>query len=499
MKKQAPKIISFVKICKIDRNFVYSFQNKSDMALHQLSALQEDTICAVATPPGSGAVAIIRLSGKASLPVALKLFQPSQGDLNENNIKSHHLYFGNIVFDDKIIDEVLISYFKAPHSYTAQDVVEISCHGSEFIQQRLIEILLENGLRFADPGEFTMRAFLNGRLDLSQAEGVADLIASQSGTAHRMAINQMRGGFSGKINELRQKLVNFASLIELELDFSEEDVEFADRKEFLNLIGEINTELSSLIESFKVGNVIKKGIPVTIIGKPNVGKSTLLNAILNEEKAIVSEIPGTTRDAIEDTIIIGGYNFRFIDTAGLRDTEETIESMGIEKTYDKIEQATLILYVCDISNADENKIEEILEEFGHYIEDENKHFILVANKIDLLAEIPPHLKEMIELDTVFVSAKRKENIHLLAETLVSKVKEESISDDIIVSNSRHYEALINALDSIMQVEQAFNNNLPTDLIAIDIKQALHHLGTITGEVTTDEVLGTIFGKFCIGK
>jgi tRNA modification GTPase len=465
----------------------------------QPTAYRDDTICAIATPPGMGAIAVLRISGPESLAKALPLFQPMTGELNKANIKSHHLYFGNIIHKDQVLDEVLFTYFKAPNSYTAEDVVEISCHGSEFIQQRLVEIFLSKGIRFAEPGEFTMRAFFNGRLDLSQAEGVADLIASQSNRAHRIAINQMRGGFSGKINELREKLVNFASLIELELDFSEEDVEFADRNQFSQLTNELREELLRLIESFKVGNVIKKGIPVAIIGKPNAGKSTLLNAILNEEKAIVSEIPGTTRDAIEDTIIIDGYNFRFIDTAGLRATEETIESIGIERTYDKIDEASLILYVCDISSADEKQVEELIDEFRHYIEDENKHFIMVGNKIDMLAEIPPHLKEMLELDTVFVSAKRKENIHLLAETLVSKVKEKSISGDVIVSNTRHYEALQNALDAILQVDEGFKSNLPTDLIAIDIRQALHHLGTITGEVTTDEVLGNIFSKFCIGK
>ncbi len=469
------------------------------MNFQRSSAFRQDTICAVATPPGNGAVAMIRLSGSESLNIAFQLFKPATANINKDNIQSHHLYFGNIIFEKQIVDEVLMSYFKAPHSYTSEDVIEFSCHGSEFIQQRLIEILIHCGSRLAEAGEFTMRAFLNGRLDLSQAEGVADLIASQSKTAHRLAINQMRGGFSQKINELRERLVNFAALIELELDFSEEDVEFADRVQFNSLINEIKTELTILIESFKVGNVIKKGIPVAIIGKPNAGKSTLLNAILNEEKAIVSEIPGTTRDAIEDTIVIDGYNFRFIDTAGLRPTEETIETMGIEKTYDKIDQASLILYIYDIGSADERAINEILNEFRHYIEDENKHFILVGNKIDMLSEIPPHLTEILELETIFVSAKRKENIHLLAETLVNKVKEESISSDVIVSNTRHYESLNNALESMAQVDTALKNNLPTDLVAIDIRQALHHLGTITGEVTTDEVLGTIFSKFCIGK
>lgn len=469
------------------------------MSAFQAFAYKNDTICAVATASGTGAIAVIRLSGKESLSIAMKLFKPATGKLDPETIKSHHLYFGNIVFDNKFIDEVLLSYFKAPHSYTAEDVVEISCHGSEYIQQKLIEILLTEGCRFAEAGEFTMRAFFNGKLDLSQAEGVADLISSQSRTAHSLAINQMRGGFSVKINELREKLVNFAALIELELDFGEEDVEFADRKKFSLLINELKTELKTLIESFKVGNAIKKGIPVAIIGKPNAGKSTLLNAILNEEKAIVSEIPGTTRDAIEDTIVIDGYNFRFIDTAGLRATEETIESLGIQRTYDKINEATLILYILDISTTDSKEIEEIIESFKYLIEDDSKHFILVGNKIDQLTKVPPFEKELLNLETIFVSAKQKENIHLLVEALVSKVKSEAISGDIIVSNTRHFEALQNAFFAILNVEKGFSTDLPTDLIATDIRQALHYLGTITGEVTTDEILSTIFGKFCIGK
>jgi len=378
-------------------------------------------------------------------------------------------------------------------------VVEIHCHGSFLILQQVLALLLSEGAFLASPGEFTKRALLNGKMDLSQAEAVADLIASQSKMMHKVALNQMRGGFSEKIAQLRQKLLEFASLIELELDFSEEDVEFANRQELYLLLNDLKNELSHLISSFQYGNVIKHGIPVAIIGKPNTGKSTLLNALLNEEKAIVSEIPGTTRDAIEDTIIIDGYRFRFIDTAGLRQAQDAIEDMGIGRTYDKIEQATIILYVCDISDAGPEKIEEILDDFRHYIEDENKHFILVANKIDQLNEIPPHLKEMLELETVFVSAKRKENIHLLAESLVNKVKEKSISADIIVSNSRHYDALTSALNSLEQVEKGLEESVPTDLVAIDIRQALHYLGTITGEITTDEVLGSIFSKFCIGK
>jgi tRNA modification GTPase len=309
----------------------------------------------------------------------------------------------------------------------------------------------------------------------------------------------MRGGFSNELAELRKDLLQFISLIELELDFSEEDVEFANRQELFILINELKSEITDLLKSFKYGNVIKHGIPVAIIGKPNTGKSTLLNTLLNEEKAIVSEIPGTTRDSIEDTIVIEGYTFRFIDTAGLRTSEDTVENIGIERTYEKIKQADLILYVCDISKIDETSVEEMLEEFRTYIEDENKHFILVANKIDKLETIPPRLKDMLDLETVFVSAKRKENIHLLAETLVDKVKHKNLNNDVIVTNTRHYESLNAALESVELVENGLKNNIPTDLVTIDLRQALHHLGTITGEITTNEILGAIFSKFCIGK
>ncbi len=461
--------------------------------------LNNDTICAVATPPGPGAIAIIRMSGNESLKVLWKIFRPLNTRLDKNHMESHKLYFGKIVDNEQEIDEVLVSWFKAPHSYSGEDSVEISCHGSVFIQQKMIELLIKHGVRLADAGEYTKRAFLNGKMDLSQAEAVADLIASQSKMAHRVALNQMRGGFSDKISELREKLLKFASLIELELDFSEEDVEFANRQDLYILLSELKAELSHLINSFKYGNVIKQGIPVAIIGKPNTGKSTLLNALLNEEKAIVSDIPGTTRDAIEDTIIIEGYAFRFIDTAGLRKSDDKVENIGIGRTYDKIEQASLILYVCDISQITEEVVDEMLEEFKTYIEDDSKHFILVGNKIDRMEEIPPHLKELLNLETVFVSAKRKENIHLLAETLVDKVKNENLHDDVIVTNTRHYEALSAALESVNQVETGLQNNLSGDLVAIDLRQALHYLGTVTGVITTNEILGSIFSKFCIGK
>lgn len=460
---------------------------------------KSDTIAAIATAPGTGAIAVIRLSGPDSLPHALALFDHQKKPLLPEQVKSHHAYFGTLTYQDVLIDEVLITYFKGPHSYTGEDVVEISCHGSEYIQERIVHILLDEGVRQAQAGEFTLRAFLNGKMDLSQAEAVADLIASQSNTAHRMAINQMRGGFSNQINALREKLLHFASLLELELDFSEEEVEFANREEFLKLISEITETLLWLIKSFKAGNVLKKGIPVAIIGKPNAGKSTLLNAILNEERALVSEIPGTTRDSIEDTYVINGYSFRFVDTAGLHTSVDHVENMGIARTYDKMQEASIILYVCDISMMDKNGIDTMLEEFKEYIQDENKHFILVANKIDQMSQLPAHLREIFDLDTVFVSAKRKENIQELTEKLVSIVQQTSLTSDVMVNNSRHYEALSRALDALQQVEIGFASMVPSDLIAIDVRQALYYLGTITGAITTDEILGSIFSKFCIGK
>ncbi len=463
------------------------------------SARREDTIAAIATAPGAGAIAVIRLSGPESLPMALSFFQPKGKALSGENIQSHRSYFGNFFQGGQLVDEVLMTYFKGPHSYTGEDVIEFSCHGSEYIQELIMQLLVDGGARQAQAGEFTMRAFLNGKMDLSQAEAVADLIASQSAIGHRMAISQMRGGFSEQINTLRQKLLHFASLLELELDFGEEDVEFANRDEFMALIREISATLSWLIQSFKAGNVLKKGIPVAIIGKPNAGKSTLLNAILNEERAIVSEIPGTTRDSIEDTFIINGYIFRFVDTAGLRQSDDQIENMGIARTYDKMQQASIILYVCDISTMNEADTDKMLEEFKEYIQDKDKHFILVANKIDQMDRMPAHLREIFDLDTVFVSAKRKENIHELTEKLVSIVQKTSLNSDVMVNNSRHYEALSHALQALEQAKEGFLSQTPSDLVAIDVRQALYYLGTITGEISTDEILGSIFSKFCIGK
>jgi tRNA modification GTPase len=458
-----------------------------------------DTICAISTPPGLGAIAVIRLSGPAAFNTSKKIFHPAEKNLDLLQVASHTIHFGTIGDTTGMLDEVLLSIFKAPHSYTGEDVIEISCHGSPYIQQKVIELLLENGLRLANPGEFTLRAFLNGKFDLSQAEAVADLIASHSKSSHDLAVSQMRGGFSQKIKMLRSKLIDFTSLIELELDFSEENVEFASRSDLIKLLLELEDEITLLIKSFSIGNVIKNGIPVSIIGKPNVGKSTLLNTILNEEKAIVSEIPGTTRDAIEDTIVIGEYRFRFIDTAGLRSSIDRIEQMGIERTWEKIHQASIILYVFDATQDSFDDVISAVSEFKEIAEDKSKKLVLIGNKADKLKRLPSGFKDFVELETIFVSAKRKENIHLIADSLVASVKAENLSGSTIVSNTRHLEALQNALTSIQAVHQGLSSGLSSDLLTVDIRKALHHLGEITGDITTEEILGSIFSRFCIGK
>ncbi len=464
-----------------------------------------DTICALATPPGLSAIAVIRISGKQTFSVCEQIFEPKNKKTLLSTVDSHTLHFGVIKSKGEIIDEVLLSIFREPHSYTGENAIEISCHGSEFVQQKIIELLVEKGLRLAKPGEFTLRAFLNGKFDLSQAEAVADLIASHSKSSHDLAIQQMRGTFSDKIKDLRKQLINFASLIELELDFSEEDVEFANRDEFHKLLTSLSSEVGFLIKSFSIGNVIKKGIPVAIIGQPNVGKSTLLNAILNEERAIVSEIPGTTRDTIEDTVVIGGTSFRFIDTAGLRTSQDEIESIGIEKTYQKIDQAKIILYVFDVTHTGYTEIGKVLEEYRDHITklpegiSRNKKIILIANKTDLLFESPEGFKSMVEMECLFVSAKRKENINLILDSLSRFIENEKVSDTTIVSNTRHYEALLKTNQALENIQNGFTQKVSSDLIAIDVRQAIYHLGEITGEITNNEILENIFSKFCIGK
>lgn len=490
-----------------------------------ITPYENDTICAIATPPGQGAIAIIRLSGPESLAICESVFSPSKKSLKITEAETHTVHFGTIMNGEEMLDEVLVSVFRMPHSYTGENSIEISCHGSTYIQQKIVELLIGKGARLARPGEFTMRAFQNGKFDLSQAEAVADLIAASSKASHDMALAQMRGGFSRKISELRGKLLDFVSLIELELDFSQEDVEFADRTALLILVQELKQELSYLSDSFRLGNVLKTGIPVAIIGKPNVGKSTLLNAILNEERAIVSAIPGTTRDTIEDTIVHNNYAFRFIDTAGLRHSTDEIETMGIGKTYEKIGQAAVVLYVFDaIDTGNDITLEEVksmeaggrggMETGGHGeldihnseseirnpepFELQNKPVIYIGNKFDLLEGKSEKLNLPGE-NFIFVSAKRKENINLILDRLVESVKDLDIQDRAVISNIRHYEALTGALQSVEAVRDGLQAGLSGDLVTVDLRMALYHLGEITGEITTDDILGNIFGRFCIGK
>ncbi|MFX0558066.1 tRNA uridine-5-carboxymethylaminomethyl(34) synthesis GTPase MnmE [Maribacter sp. CXY002] len=466
-----------------------------------------DTIIALATASGAGAIAIIRISGTDALRIAAKHFTSISNKKLEDQ-KSHTIHLGHIIEDSKVLDEVLVSVFKNPYSYTGEDVVEISCHGSMYIQQEIIQLFIRNGCRMAEPGEFTLRAFLNGKMDLSQAEAVADLIASDNAANHQIAMQQMRGGFSNEIQTLRQELLNFASLIELELDFAEEDVEFADRTAFKELIDKIQSVLRNLIDSFAIGNVIKKGIPVAIVGEPNVGKSTLLNALLNEERAIVSEIAGTTRDTIEDEISIGGIGFRFIDTAGIRETQDIVEGIGIQKTYEKIKNAQVILYLVDGNSAIHSKTLEqhtLLE--LHKIKEDYplKPIIVVINKIDQvnqdsLDKLKNILSQVDGISIQSLSAKTKLGIDELRNSLLTFVNTGALrNNETIVSNTRHYSALLKALEEIEKVKMGMDDHISSDLMAIDIREALYHLGEITGQVTNDELLGNIFANFCIGK
>ncbi len=462
--------------------------------------IYNDTIVALATAPGAGAIAIIRLSGEHAISTCSQFFTSVHGkELNKQ--RSHSILLGHIIENDRVLDEVLVSVFKNPHSYTGEDVVEISCHGSTFIQQEIIQLFLKNGCRMANAGEFTLRAFLNGKLDLSQAEAVADLIASDSKASHQIAMQQMRGGFSSEISKLRQELMNFASLIELELDFSEEDVEFADRTQFKELTARIIFVLKRLIDSFAVGNVIKNGIPVAIIGEPNVGKSTLLNALLNEDRAIVSDIAGTTRDTIEDEMTIGGIGFRFIDTAGIRDTVDVVESIGIKKTFEKSEQAQVIMYLIDATTiTDELNVKKIHVEINK-IKNRfpNKPLLIIANKID--ASDKNYISTSFTPDNLLlISAKESFGIEELKDKLLTFVNTGALhNNDTIVTNSRHYDALLKALQEITKVKYGLDTGLSGDLMSIDIRQALYHFGEITGEITNDDLLGNIFANFCIGK
>ncbi|TXD50292.1 MULTISPECIES: tRNA uridine-5-carboxymethylaminomethyl(34) synthesis GTPase MnmE [unclassified Polaribacter] len=461
--------------------------------------IQNDTIIALATPSGVGAISVIRLSGDNAIAIVDAFFKSVKKEKSLKKQQTHTIHLGHIVDNGIIIDEVLTSVFKNPRSYTGENVVEISCHGSSFIQQEIIQLFLRNGCRMADNGEFTMRAFLNGKMDLSQAEAVADVIASNSAASHQMAIQQMRGGITNELKELRAQLLDFAALIELELDFSGEDVEFADRTKFKELVAQITFVLKRLIDSFSFGNAMKNGIPVAIIGEPNVGKSTLLNALLNEEKAIVSEIAGTTRDAIEDEIIIDGVAFRFIDTAGIRETKDIIESIGIKKAYEKADNAQLIIFLIDPRIARKEKRKEEIEIIKNRFP--NKRLLVVANKIDLLSvdEIATLQLEIENLITL--SAKNKTGIESLKSELTSLVNIGALSNnETIVTNSRHFEALNNALYAITSVKQGIDLEISTDLFSIDIRECLRYLGAITGDYDVDkDILGHIFSNFCIGK
>lgn len=452
-------------------------------------SISTETIVALATPSGSGAIAVIRLSGPEAIGIANKVFVGK--DLSEQ--RSHTIHFGTIRDSGSIIDEVLVSLFIAPHSYTREDVVEISVHNSGYIIESVIKLLIRHGARAARPGEFTLRAFLNGGMDLSQAEAVADLIASNSKASHDVAMQQMRGGFSGELKQLREQLIHFASLIELELDFSEEDVEFANRDQLRKLVLKINDTLLHLIQSFEQGNALKNGVPAVIAGKPNVGKSTLLNALLNEERAIVSEIAGTTRDTIEDELSIGGVLFRFIDTAGIRETKDIIEAKGVERTLEKMKQARIIVYLFD----PEQSAEEIslqLEEAASL----DIALVPVMNKSDLLGDDKRRL--LANLHLYFISAREKQGIEELKESILQKVNLNHINtESVMVTNIRHVEALRHTEDALTRVLFGLDNPVSSDFLAMDIKQALHYLGEITGTVTTDDLLENIFSKFCIGK
>jgi len=463
----------------------------------------EETICAPATAIG-GAIAVIRISGSQSLNICEKIFYPSDKNIKFVDLKGFTVVLGEIRAGDEVIDEVLLTVFRAPHSYTGENSAEISCHASPFIIRNILELLINCGAISAKPGEFTQRAFFNGKMDLSQAEAVADIIASKTSSSHKIALNQMRGGFSAEISRLRSELLNFASLIELELDFGEEDVKFADRNELKAIIFRVKDLADRLANSFKLGNALKNGIPVAIVGKPNSGKSTLLNALLMEERAIVTDIPGTTRDSIEDTIVIDGIEYRFIDTAGLRETSDIIEVMGIKKTHEKINQASVILLIDEISDSAVS-INKRIRSMKELIMDSEKRLIILINKTDTRSDNrQAELKSGIRLGDndrlLFISAKEKSGLDDLRLKLAEfAMKDKLSSDDVIITNIRHYEALNHVSESLGRVIAGLEDQIPEDLIAIDIRQAIHYLGEITGEITSDEILGNIFRYFCIGK
>jgi tRNA modification GTPase len=458
----------------------------------------DDTIIAIATPQGVGAIGVIRLSGPASISIINELF-PSKNLIKQ---PSHTLHVGLLKDGDIVMDEVVVSLYKTPKSYTKEDVVEISCHGSPYIQQQILQVCLRKGARLAKAGEFTQRAFINGRFDLSQAEAVADLIASENQAQHDIALQQMKGGFSDELQKLREKLIHFTAFIELELDFAEEDVEFVDRTELKNLITEIKNRIVELSSSFQYGNVVKNGVPIVIVGRPNSGKSTLLNALLNEERAIVSSIAGTTRDSIEEVMVMDGISFRFIDTAGIREAGDQIEKIGIERTFEKIALASVVIYLYDCTQLSLDELDSDLKS----LQSEDKIIISVANKLDLAGGMSNHFENSLQekfpkIIHLGISAKEKTNLDFLKKEIVKQVnKKVKTNQSIIVTNARHYEALNNSLAALKKVEQGLSARLSGDLLTMDIKMVLYHIGEITGQIDVDtDILGTIFSKFCIGK
>ena len=456
--------------------------------------INQETIIALATPTGLGAISVIRISGLNAISITEKLFK-SKGNKKLSNQNSHTVHLGHLIKNNHELDEVLVTIFKGPHSYTGENTIEISCHGSTYIQQEIIDLFIENGIRVANPGEFTLRAFINGKMDLNQAEAVADLIASENEGSHKLAMEQMKNGFSNDLKKLRAELLHFSSMIELELDFSQEDVEFAERSEFKKLTVRIQNELEKLIDSFKSGNVLKNGISVAIAGKPNAGKSSLLNTLLNEDKAIVSDIPGTTRDSIEDSLVIDGINFRFTDTAGLRETKDIIESKGIEKTKEKINNARILIYLFDSNDTTFSEISSDLKSFKR----KDLSVLLVRNKIDIKNTNQKLITELEKFELIEISANNSESVSLLKKRLVNEINILNPYTDTVISNSRHYEALMKALKAIEEVNVGLKSDISGDLLSVDIRKSIEHLAEITGEITNDDVLGNIFANFCIGK
>ncbi len=466
-----------------------------------MSINTNDAICAIATASGMGAIAVVRLSGQRCHEIALSIFKSRTRNLDKSSIVPNKAYFGDLVDGTDVVDEAIVTFFASPHSYTGEDSVEISCHGSVYIQQKVLEILIARGARLAGPGEFSRRAFLNNKLDLAQAEAVADLIASQSEASHKIAVNQLKGGFSKELRDIRSRLLDITSLLELELDFSEEDVEFADRTQLLELIEEAISHIGRLTESFRLGNAIKNGIPVTIAGETNTGKSTLLNAILGEERAIVSDIEGTTRDTVEETFNIFGTLYRFIDTAGIRQTTEEIERIGIERTFKKMEEADVILGMVDMTKGLEKAISAI-RLIVSKVDRQQQTLIVLCNKRDVARDFPCErlLSEFEDIPIEFVSAKDNDDVERIKRFIFNNSSLHSVgANETLVTNMRHYESLRRSKENLEQVREGIMVGLSADLLSQDLRQALFYLGSITGEITNDEVLGNIFGRFCIGK